>query len=148
MFEIRGQLLSTVDSGVQRAQVLVVDDQPRARSSMRALLATWPMAGTVREAANGREALSMVEAYQPDLILMDARMPEMDGLIATRLIKARWPQVRIVVLSMYGEYCEAALAAGADAFVSKVDSPDRLLAALATVMRQGGLPTTGSLRTW
>jgi len=113
--------------------VLIVDDQPRTRRSLRALLATWSPVEGVREAANGREALSLVEAAQPDLVIMDARMPEMDGLTATRQIKARWPQVRVVILSMYGECCEEALAAGADAFVTKGEPPRQLLAKLASV---------------
>jgi len=78
----------------QHIRVLVVDDQPRARKSIKTLLATWPDAGHVREAANGREAIRLVEESQPDVVLMDVRMPEMDGIEATRLIKARWPQVR------------------------------------------------------
>jgi len=67
------------------------------------------------------------------VILMDARMPEMDGLQATRLIKTRWPQVKIIVLSMYAEYMDEALAAGADAFVSKGAPANKLLATLSAV---------------
>jgi DNA-binding NarL/FixJ family response regulator len=113
--------------------VLIVDDQLRARRSLRALLATWSPVEGVREAVNGREALELVKAAPPDLVIMDARMPEMDGLAATREIKARWPQVRVVVLSIYGEYSEEALAAGADAFVTKGEPPRQLLVTLASV---------------
>jgi DNA-binding NarL/FixJ family response regulator len=118
-------------------EVLIVDDQPRARQSLRALLATWSPVQGVREAANGREALCMVETAQPDLVIMDVRMPEMDGLTATRLIKARWPQVRVVVLSMYGEYLGEALEAGADAFVTKGEPPKQLLVTLAATAAYG-----------
>ena len=82
-----------------RLKVLVVDDQARARQSLRALLVTWPLTEEVREAVNGSEAILLVEQSQPDLVLMDARMPEMDGLEATRMIKSRWPKVKIIVLS-------------------------------------------------
>jgi DNA-binding NarL/FixJ family response regulator len=114
-------------------QILIVDDQPRARQSLRALLSTWSPAGEVREAADGKEAVQLVRVRQPDVVLMDIRMPEMDGVQATRVIKACWPQVRVMVLTLYGE-CEAeALAAGADAFIGKGEPPDRLLDALSSL---------------
>ena len=115
-------------------QILIVDDQPRARQSLKALLAVWPQVEEVREAANGQEAVHLVEEAQPDVVLMDARMPEMDGVEATRHIKARWPQVKVIVLSMYADYMADALAAGADAFVSKGEPPERLLTILTTVI--------------
>lgn len=118
---------------IERVRILVVDDQPRARQGLKALLATWPPAQEVREAANGREALALVEESQPDLVLMDIRMPEMDGLEATRRIKARWPHVQVIVLSMYAEYADEALAAQADAYVCKGDPPEKLLATLAAI---------------
>jgi DNA-binding NarL/FixJ family response regulator len=114
-------------------QVLIVDDQPRARKSLRALLSTWPVPQNVREAANGQEAMQLVDEGQPDVVLMDICMPEMDGLQATRLIKARWPQVKVIVLTMYGEYETEAMAVGADAFVAKGEPADRLLATLSAV---------------
>ena len=72
-------------------EVLIVDDQPRARQSLRALLSTWPPAVEIWEAGNGHEANQLVKEQQPDIVLMDVRMPRMDGLQATELIKARWP---------------------------------------------------------
>ncbi len=122
---------------VEGLQVLIVDDQPRARRSLKALLATCSQVETSREAVDGRDALARVEEILPDVILMDARMPEMDGLQATRFIKARWPQVKVIVLSMYAEYMDEALAAGADAFVSKGAPADRLLATLSAVTHSG-----------
>jgi CheY-like chemotaxis protein len=115
------------------AQILIVDDQPRARQSLRALLSTWPYAAEIREAVDGLEAVQLVEERQPDIVLMDVRMPEMDGMQATQLIKARWPQVTVVVLTMYSEYEAEAKAAGADAFVVKAEPADGLLAALLAV---------------
>jgi len=118
----------------EHIQILIVDDQPRARQSLKALLATWPQVKEIREAANGQEAVRLVEESRPDVVLMDARMPEMDGLEATRLIKARWPQVKVIVLSMYADYMTDTLAAGADAFVSKGEPPERLLATPTAVI--------------
>ena len=118
----------------QGVRILVADDQPRARQSLKALLATWPLVTTIQEATNGQEALARVEESLPDLILMDIRMPGMDGLQATRRIKARWPQVLIIALSVYTEHMDEALSAGADAFVCKCEPPARLLAVLEQVM--------------
>lgn len=126
-------------------RVLIVDDQPRARQGLKALLATWPQVKEVQEAANGQEALVLVEESQPNLVLMDIRMPKMDGLEATRRIKAKWPQIKIVALSMYTEYAADALAAGADAFVCKGEPPEKLLATLDAVAA-GQLPEAPALK--
>jgi DNA-binding NarL/FixJ family response regulator len=115
--------------------VLVVDDQPRARKSLRALLATWGDVGTIREAAGGGEAIIEMEFQPPDLVVMDVLMPDVDGLTAARQIRERWPDTRIVLLSMDPGYADEALSAGADAFVSKGDSPQLLIERLAAVTR-------------
>ena len=112
----------------QPIRALIVDDQPRSRNGLRALLTTmqliahdetWPEIEVVGEAANGQEALYQVEQLQPDIVLMDLRMPVMDGLEATRLIKSRWPEVKIIALTIYSAYRAEALAAQADAFLVK-----------------------------
>jgi DNA-binding NarL/FixJ family response regulator len=110
-----------------RIRVLVADDEPRARQSLRALLTTQPHVLLIAEAANGREALDLVARDHPDVVLLDVRMPELDGLETARQIKAHWPGIRVIVHSMYPEYRAEALAAGADAFVVKGDPPDELL---------------------
>jgi DNA-binding NarL/FixJ family response regulator len=114
-------------------RILIEDDQPRARKSLRALLSTWPRVLEICEASNGREAVQLVGELQPDVVLMDVRMPEIDGLEATMTIKARWPQVKVIVLSMYIEHRNEALAAGADAFVGKVEAPEILFEVLSEV---------------
>ena len=121
---------------VQQLRILIVDDQPRARKSLRALLSTWHQVGEIREAGDGREAVRLAGELQPDVVLMDVRMPEIDGLEATVQIKARWPQVKVIVLSMYTEYRNEALAAGADAFVAKSDAPGGLLQTLAPIIEE------------
>jgi YesN/AraC family two-component response regulator len=111
----------------------VVDDQLRARQGLKALLATWPQLEEVREAASADEAFQLVETFSPNVVLMDARMPRTDGVNATRVIKARWPHVKVIVLSMYAEYLDAALAAGASAFINKGAGPETLLTTLAAI---------------
>jgi DNA-binding NarL/FixJ family response regulator len=119
-------------------RILIADDQKHARSGLRALLlATLPEAD-VREAADGREAERLAQELQPDLVLMDVRMPGEDGLAATRWIKSRLPACRVIVLSIEPTAEREALAAGADAFACKCESPERLLAQLA---RLGFRPT-------
>jgi DNA-binding NarL/FixJ family response regulator len=84
----------------------------------------------VAEAADGREAVRMVEQFRPDVVLMDARMPAMDGLEATRLIKDKWPEVKLVMLTVYRAFRTEALAAGVDAFLVKGCPPEHLLEAI------------------
>ena len=121
-------------------RILIVDDQPRARQSLRALLAARFQVDQVHEAGNGAQALACVEAYCPDVVFMDARMPELDGIEATRMIRRASPRVKVIVLSMYPEYRAPALAAGADAFFSKGEPPDELLAVLTRLQSNSHLP--------
>lgn len=114
-------------------KILIADEKPRARQSLRAAVRTWLEAVDIREAETGSQALSRVEEWLPDVVLMDARMPEMDGVTATRLIKAQWPRVQVIVLSMYSEHREAALAAGADMFFVKAAPPEHLRRKLAAI---------------
>jgi DNA-binding NarL/FixJ family response regulator len=109
------------DGGIeeQRIRVLIADDSLRSRDGLRELLATWPDVDVVGEAADGREAVHQVEELSPDVVLIDARMPLMNGLEATRLIRKQWPEVKVIVLTMYATCRADALAAGADAFLLK-----------------------------
>ena len=114
----------------ERIRLLIADDRPRSRHGMRALLTTWPRFEIVGEATDGQEAIRLVEQCQPDVVLIDVRMPLLDGLAATRLIKSRWPSVKVVVLSLYPFYRAEALAAGADAFLVKGCLVNELLGAI------------------
>jgi len=100
-------------------RLVIADDSPHARHGQRALLATQPGIEVVGEAADGKEAVRLVEKKQPDGVILDVRMPGMDGLEAARCIKDRWPEIKVIVLSMYAAYREEALANGADAFLVK-----------------------------
>jgi DNA-binding NarL/FixJ family response regulator len=114
----------------QHTRVLIADDCPHSRDGLHALLVTQPEVEIVGEAADGQEAVRAVEECRPDVVLMDARMPVMDGLQATRLIKDRWPAVKVIVLTMYRSYQAGALAAGADAFLLKGFPAEELLEAI------------------
>ncbi len=111
-------------------RVLIADDHVRTRDGLRALLVTWAEVEVVGEATNSQEVVRLVDEVRPDVVLMDLQMPVMDGLQATRLIKDRWPEVSVIILTMYGTQQTAALAAGADAFVIKGGTPERLLSLL------------------
>jgi DNA-binding NarL/FixJ family response regulator len=116
-------------------RVLVADDQSMVRAGFRMLLADEQDIEVVAEAENGREAVEKTARFNPGVILMDIRMPELDGLQATRRILAEDNGARILILTTFDldEYVYAALNAGASGFVLKDDSPEQLLAAIRTV---------------
>jgi DNA-binding NarL/FixJ family response regulator len=116
-------------------RILIVDDQPRARQSMKAWLQAGGQFNEIHEATNGEEAIRLIESLQPEVVIMDARMPVIDGLEATKRIKVTWPQVKIIILSMYLDLQLQALSAGADAFVCKSDPPEKLRKTLAEVLQ-------------
>lgn len=115
-----------------RTRILLVDDHPMMRQGMSAVLEDEPDLQVVGEASNGREAIEQVERLNPGIVLMDHSMPVMDGLEATRRIKARWPAVRVIALSIYreAERAEAMLNAGASAYVTKSAGSAALLEAI------------------
>jgi DNA-binding NarL/FixJ family response regulator len=115
-------------------RIVIADDQKRTRQSLKALLSTSLPASEIWEAANGAEALQLAEDVHPQLFVMDIRMPDVDGIAATRGIKSRWPEVKVLVLSMYPGRQEEALAAGADLFIGKGESPERLLCAISSLL--------------
>ena len=90
----------------------------------------------VGEVATGQEALANAEALKPDLVLMDVRMPGMNGITATRLLKVQQPDLRVIVLSVYDlkEYKDAALASGASAYVIKKGMIEELIPAIRNVL--------------
>jgi CheY-like chemotaxis protein len=127
-----------VKRGFTHMRFLIVDDTSRARQSMKALLEVWHPHEQVYESVNGIEAIRMVSEIQPDLVLMDARMPEMTGLEATRRIKQEWTQVKVIILSVFMDYQMLALEAGADGFVNKSDPPEKLREMIETVIQKKG----------
>ena len=116
-------------------RVLVVDDQAMVRAGFRLLLADEADIEVVAEAGNGLEAVAEAARCRPHVVLMDIRMPELDGIEATRRILAAGPSSRILILTTFDldEYVYRALQAGASGFVLKDDPPDQLIAAVRTV---------------
>ena len=109
-------------------RVLVADDQSMVRAGFRMLLANEPDIEVVAEASNGLEAVHQAARFQPSVVLMDIRMPELDGLEATRRILAADQAAKILILTTFDldEYVYEALRAGASGFVLKDDPPEQL----------------------
>jgi DNA-binding NarL/FixJ family response regulator len=116
-------------------RVLVADDQSLVRAGFRMLLSDEEDIEVVAEAANGLEAVDKTVRFEPTVVLMDIRMPELDGLEATRQILAAGGDARILILTTFDldEYVYEALRAGASGFVLKDDPPEQLIAAIRTV---------------
>jgi DNA-binding NarL/FixJ family response regulator len=116
-------------------RVLVADDQSMVRAGFRMLLSGEEDIEVVAEASNGKEAVEKAARFDPTVVLMDIRMPELDGLEATRRILAADPDARVLVLTTFDldEYVYEALRAGASGFVLKDDPPEQLIAAVRTV---------------
>ena len=116
-----------------KRRVLIVDDSPQVRQELRTLL---PLAGDIEvvgEAADGREAIRLVQALRPDVVLMDLEMPVLDGYQATQEIKAMCPACRVVALTVYGDPASRIRAAelGVDAFLVKGVSVESLVQAIS-----------------
>ena len=122
-------------------RVVIADDQGMVRSGLRSLLAGEPDVEVVGEAADGEQALAAVRRFSPDVVLMDIRMPVLDGLSATRAIAAEGLPARVLVLTTFDldEYVFEALRAGAGGFLLKDASAEDLVAAVRTVASGEGL---------
>jgi len=116
----------------EKIRVLVVDDHQLVRQGLIRLLTAEPDLEIVGEAANGQTAVELTQQLGPDVVLMDVSMPVMNGVEATRLIRARYPTVRVIGLSMFeeAEQGQAMRTAGAAAYVSKSRAPEALVAAI------------------
>ena len=113
-------------------KVLIADDDERFRWRIGQFLATEPCVEIIGEAATGHEALACARELKPDVVLMDVRMPGMNGVSATRYLKEEMPDLKVIVLSVYDldEYRDAALASGASAYVVKKSMIDDLIPAI------------------
>jgi DNA-binding NarL/FixJ family response regulator len=115
--------------------VLIADDQAVVRAGLRMIIEVQDDLVVVAEAANGEDALELVATDRPDVVLMDIRMPELDGIEATRRIVRSGSTTRVLILTTYGldENVYDALRAGASGFLVKTDSPVRLVDAIRVV---------------
>lgn len=113
-------------------RVLLVDDHAVVRSGLGAVLLAFDDLDLVGEAGNGEEAIQLCEQFQPDVVLMDLVMPGLDGPAATRIIRERWPQIRVIALTSFKEkeLVEDALKAGAMSYLLKNVSAEELVTAI------------------
>lgn len=128
------------------ARLLLVDDSDLVREGMRAMLAKEPDVEVVGEAADGWEGVGLCRSLRPDLVLMDVRMPRMDGLAATREIKAEHPLTSVLMVTIHDspEYLMEAIKAGAAGYVLKDSTKQELLGAVRRVL-QGESPLNQEL---
>jgi NarL family two-component system response regulator LiaR len=121
----------------EQIHVILADDHAVVRQGIRRFLEEDPAIDVVAEASNGAEAVRLVEEQRPDVAVLDIRMPEVTGVEATRRIKGRFPDTRVLVLTAYDDdpYVFALLEAGADGYVLKTASADQLIDAVHTVYR-------------
>jgi DNA-binding NarL/FixJ family response regulator len=122
------------------ARVLIADDQALVRAGFHKLLETAGI-DVVGEAADGREAVDMARRLRPSIVLMDIRMPRLDGIEATRLLTADAEGIRVLILTTFGldDYVYEALRAGASGFMLKDAPPEELLAAIEVIARGDAL---------
>jgi Response regulator containing a CheY-like receiver domain and an HTH DNA-binding domain len=117
------------------ARVMLVDDHPHGREGMREIVSSDRSFAIIAEAKSGEEALEMIEQQQPDLVLMDIRMPGMGGLEATQRIKSRWPTVKIVMVTVSDDIADLfeAIKRGAQGYLLKNITPSQWLEYLRAV---------------
>uniref|UniRef100_B8HNP3 Two component transcriptional regulator, LuxR family n=1 Tax=Cyanothece sp. (strain PCC 7425 / ATCC 29141) TaxID=395961 RepID=B8HNP3_CYAP4 len=122
---------------MEKIRLLLVDDQQIIRQGLRSLLEAKPDLEVVGEAENGQQAVLQVAALHPDVVLMDVRMPIMDGVAATRLIGQQFPQTRVLVLTTFDddEYVSRSMQLGARGYLLKDTHSDDLAAAIRAVHR-------------
>jgi DNA-binding NarL/FixJ family response regulator len=119
-------------TAAQKIRVLIVDDHVMVRQGLRAVLQSYPNIDVVGEAGNGEEAISSVTKLQPTMVVMDISMPSLDGIGATRLIKAQFPQIAVLGLSVNAPtyHVDAMLKAGAFDVITKEKAVDELYSAI------------------
>jgi DNA-binding NarL/FixJ family response regulator len=131
------------EGGEIPVRLLIADDHALVRQGLRGMLEREPDIEVVGEAHNGREAVDLCRALGPNLVLMDVRMPEMDGLEATRAIKHERPEVSVLMVTMHDnqDYVREAAKAGAAGYVLKDAPRDELIGAVRRVAHRDGRDT-------
>ena len=130
-------------------RVLVVDDDDLMRAGLRAVLSSDETIEVVGEATTGRHAIERVRALRPQVVLMDVRMPDLDGIAATREVLASTPEVKVVILTTFeqDDYVFGAINAGASGFLLKRTRPEQLITAVHTVAAGDSLLSPSVTRT-
>lgn len=121
-------------------RLMVVDDHEMLREGLRFMLRNEPDLAIVCEAEDGAQAIGLIEEARPDVVLLDVRMPNVDGLEALRRIRDRWPDLPVVILTVYDdpEYVEEALACGASGYLLKSVPQEELVRAVRAVSDGAG----------
>jgi DNA-binding NarL/FixJ family response regulator len=117
-----------IDHMSEKIRILIIDDSHSFRLGMKALLEIQPDMQVVGEASSGDEVMNLVQAQQPDLILLDAQMPGLNGIDVTRSLKNYYPKIKVILMTMFADYRPSAIAAGADSFLTKGIPPEHVLA--------------------
>jgi two-component system, NarL family, response regulator NreC len=121
---------------MKKTRILIADDHDVVRSGLKMLLRSHEGFSVVAEAADGEEAIQMVERHKPDVAILDISMPKLDGIEATRAIKQRYPDTRILILSVHQneEYAYQVLKAGASGYLLKNAGKKEIVAAIRAVL--------------
>ena len=132
---------------MEKVRILIVDDYPMVREGLRTMLSTDQSVEVVGEASDGAEAVAVVAEKEPNVVLMDIRMPNMDGIEATRRIKDKHPSISVIVLTMYDNDAHVidAVRAGASGYLLKDTSRELLLHTIRTVSSGATLIKTNLL---
>lgn len=131
-----------------RVKIMVVDDHTIVREGTARMLELTPEFLIVGQASSAREALDLIRTLNPEIVLMDIKMPGINGIEATRMIKQEWPDIEVIVLSMYDEeeYVVEAVKAGATGYLLKDSSQEDLVRAIRIVHSGGSLIQPGLAR--
>ena len=129
-------------------KLLIVDDDPLIRKSLTLTLGAEPDITVIGTAEDGAAALALCETHEPNILLMDIRMPGMDGIAATKLIKGRYPHVKVMMLTTFDDKpnIQQALAAGADGYLIKTDQISAIARKLRVLLEGTGVLDTGVLK--
>ena len=109
--------------------IVIADDSELYRKTLSDILRNRPDLRVVAEAENGRSAIQQIENYRPDVVLMDITMPDLNGIEATMIVKSKWPEIKVIILTFHGLkfYSEAACNAGASGCLSKDSSTNEII---------------------
>ena len=125
----------------EKIKVMLVDDEQLTRSGLKIMLETYRDIEVIHQAGNGREAFECCKIEVPDIVLMDIRMPRMDGVVCTKAIKEQYPNTKIIILTTFDDddFVFSALKYGASGYLLKGVGMDELYQSILTVYRGGGM---------